>query len=175
MKKVKKLIKMPGLGKRSAEIILAEIGQDMSRFSTAGHISSWAGVCYGNNESAGKRRSGKTRKGNKTLKSTLVECAQFAVQRKNTFYRAQYERLAMKRGKKRAILAVAHSILTSIYYMLKEDKEYEELGANYYNQFNVEKKSKCLFKKIKGFRIRSTNTCTSNLNPPKTIILYYKI
>ncbi len=147
-KSKKKLIKMPGLGKRSAEIILAEIGQDMSRFPTAGHISSWAGVCPGNNESAGKRRSGKTRKGNKTLKSTLVQCAQSAVKRKNTFYRAQYERLAMKRGKKRAILAVAHSILISIYYMLKENKEYEELGSNYYNQFNVEKKANAYLKKL---------------------------
>lgn len=120
----------------------------MSRFPTAGHISSWAGVCPGNNESASKRRSGKTRKGNKTLKSTLVQCAQSAVKRKNTFYRAQYERLAMKRGKKRAILAVAHSILISIYYMLKENEEYEELGVNYYNTFNVEKKAKAYLKKL---------------------------
>lgn len=161
-KSKKKLVKMPGLGKRSAEIILAEIGQDMSRFPTAGHISSWAGVCPGNNESAGKRRSGKTRKGNKTLKSTLVQCAQSAVQRKNTFYRAQYERLAMKRGKKRAILAVAHSILISIYYMLKEDKEYEELGANYYNQFNIEKKANAYLKKLMdlGYEVQITAQVT---------------
>ena len=104
----KKLIKIPGIGKRSAEIILAEIGQDMSRFPTEGQISSWAGLCPGNNESAGKRRSGKTRNGDKILKSTLVECAQSAVMNKNTFYYAQYQRLAMKRGKKRAIVAVAH-------------------------------------------------------------------
>lgn len=161
-KSKKKLVKMPGLGKRSAEIILAEIGQDMSRFPTAGHISSWSGVCPGNNESAGKRRSGKTRKGNKTLKSTLVQCAQSAVQRKNTFYRAQYERLAMKRGKKRAILAVAHSILISIYYMLKEDKEYEELGANYYNQFNIEKKANAYLKKLMdlGYEVQITAQVT---------------
>ena len=109
-KSKKKLEKMPGLGKRSAEIILAEIGQDMTRFPTSGHICSWAGVCPGNNESAGKRRSGKTRKGNKILKSTLVECAQSAVRRKDTFFYAQYQRIAMRRGKKRATLAVAHSI-----------------------------------------------------------------
>ena len=148
-KNKKKLEKIPGLGKRSSEIILAEIGQDMKRFPTAGHISSWAGVCPGNNESAGKRRSGKTRKGNKILKSTLVECAQSAVRRKDTFFYAQYQRISMRRGKKRAILAVAHSILISIYYMIKEDKEYEDLGADFYNKFNKEKKANAYMKKIK--------------------------
>ena len=148
-KNKKKLEKIPGLGKRSSEIILAEIGQDMNRFPTAGHISSWAGVCPGNNESAGKRRSGKSRKGNKILKSTLVECAQSAVRRKDTFFYAQYQRISMRRGKKRAILAIAHSILISIYYMMKEDKEYEELGADFYNKFNKEKKANAYMKKLK--------------------------
>lgn len=148
-KNKKKLEKIPGLGKRSSEIILAEIGQDMKRFPTAGHISSWAGVCPGNNESAGKKRSGKTRKGNKILKSTLVECAQSAVRRKDTFFYAQYQRISMRRGKKRAILAVAHSILISIYYMIKEDKEYEDLGADFYNKFNKEKKANAYMKKLK--------------------------
>ncbi len=154
----KKLEKIPGLGKRSSEIILAEIGQDMSRFPTAGHICSWAGVCPGNNESAGKRRSGKTRKGSKILKSTLVECAQSSVQRKNTFYYAQYQRIAMRRGKKRAILAVAHSLLISIYYMIKEDKEYEDLGADFYNKFNKEKKANAYMKKLKelGYDVQIT-------------------
>lgn len=148
-KSKKKLEKMPGLGKRSAEIILAEIGQDMTRFPTSGHICSWAGVCPGNNESAGKRRSGKTRKGNKILKSTLVECAQSAVRRKDTFFYAQYQRIAMRRGKKRATLSVAHSILIAIYYMIKEDKEYQDLGADFYNKFNKEKKANAYMKKLK--------------------------
>ena len=148
-KSKKKLEKMPGLGKRSAEIILAEIGQDMTRFPTSGHICSWAGVCPGNNESAGKRRSGKTRKGNKILKSTLVECAQSAVRRKDTFFYAQYQRIAMRRGKKSATLAVAHSILIAIYYMIKEDKEYQDLGADFYNKFNKEKKANAYMKKLK--------------------------
>ncbi len=154
----KKLDKIPGIGKRSAEIILAEIGQNMSRFSTAGHISSWSGVCPGNNESAGKRRSGKTRKGNKILKSTLVQCAQSAVKRKDTFFYAQYQRIAMRRGKKRAILAVAHSILIAIYYMIKEDKEYEDLGADFYNKFNKEKKVNAYMKKLKelGYDVQIT-------------------
>ena len=146
---IKKLEKMPGLGKRSSEIILAEIGQDMSRFPTAGHISSWAGVCPGNNESAGKRRSGRTRKGNKILKSTLVECAQSAVLHKDSFFHAQYQRLAMKGKKKKAILAVAHSILIAIYHMINEDKEYEDLGADFYNKFNKEKKANSYVKKLK--------------------------
>lgn len=145
----KKLDKIPGIGKRSAEIILAEIGQDMSRFATAGHISSWAGVCPGNNESAGKRRSGKTRKGNQTLKVILTQCAQAAVRRKDTFFYAQYQRIAMRRGKKRAILAVGHTMLIAIYYMIKENKEYEELGADFYNKFNKEKKANAYIKKIK--------------------------
>ena len=148
-KNKKKLEKMPGIGKRTSEIILAEIGQDMRRFPTAGHISSWSGVCPGNNESAGKRRSGKTRKGNKILKSTLVECAQAAVKHKNSFFHAQYQRISMKRGKKRALLAVAHTMLIAIYYMIKEDKEFVDLGSDFYNKFNKEKKANAYIKKIK--------------------------
>ena len=157
-KNKKKLEKMPGLGKRSSEVILAEIGQDMNRFPTAAHISAWAGVCPGNNESAGKRRSGKTRKGNKILKSTLVQCAQSAVQHKNSFFYSQYQRISIRRGKKRAILAVAHSILISIYYMLKEDKEYKDLGADFYNKFNKEKKANSYMKKLKelGYDVQIT-------------------
>lgn len=160
----KKLIKIPGIAKRSAEIILAEIGQDMSRFKTEGQISSWAGLCPGNNESAGKRRSGKTRNGDKILKSTLVECAQSAVQKKDTFYYAQYQRLVMKRGKKRAIVAVAHTMLIGIYWMLKEDKEYVDLGADYYNQFNKEKKVNAYIKKIEslGFDVEIKNPKPAN-------------
>ena len=148
-KNKKKLDDIPGVGKRSAEIILAEIGQDMNRFPTAGHLSSWAGVCPGNNESGGKRRSGKTRKGNKTLKVILTQCAQAAVKRKDTFFYAQYQRISMRRGKKRAILAVAHSILIAIYYMIKEDKEFKNLGADFYNKFNKEKKANAYMKKLK--------------------------
>ena len=157
-KNKKKLEKMPGIGKRSSEIILAEIGQDMKRFPTAGHICSWAGLCPGNNESAGKRKSGKTRKGNKILKSILVECAGSAVKNKNTFFHAQYERLVVRKGKNRAKVAVAHSMLIAIYYMLKEDKEYSELGADFYNKFNKEKKANSYMKKLKelGYDVQIT-------------------
>ena len=155
-KNKKKLEKIPGIGKRSAEIILAEIGQDMSRFPTAGHLCSWAGLCPGNNESAGKRRSGKTRKGNKTLKSILVECAGSATKNRNSFFHSQYERIAIRRGKKRAKLAVAHSMLIAIYYMIKEDKEYQDLGSDFYNKFNKEKKANSYIKKLKelGYNVQ---------------------
>lgn len=145
---IKKLEKIPGIGRISAQVILAEIGQDMSQFPTAGHLASWAGVCPGNNESAGKRRSGKTRKGNKLLKRTLVQCANSSKRHKDSFYYSQYQRLTVRRGKKRATVAVAHSILISIYYMLKYDKQYIELGAQFYNQFNTEKKIKSYIKKL---------------------------
>lgn len=130
----------------------------MSRFPTAGHISSWSGLCPGNNESAGKRRSGKTRKGNKILKAIMVECAQVAKKNKNTFFYAQYQRLVVKRGKNRAKVAVAHSMLIAIYYMLKENKKYKDLGADFYNKFNKEKKANSYMKKLKelGYDIQIT-------------------
>ena len=115
---IKKLEQIPGVGKKSAEIILAEIGLDMNQFPTAGHLASWAGVAPGNNESAGKRKSGRTRKGNKILKSTLAQAAKSAAKNKNSFFHAQYQRIAIRRGKNRATLAVAHSILIAISPMI---------------------------------------------------------
>lgn len=146
---IKKLEKLPGIGKTTAQIILVEIGQDMSSFPTENHISSWAGVCHGNNESAGKRRSGKTRKGNKILKSTLAQCAKAASKNKNSFFYAQYHRICVRRGKNRATLSVAHSILISIYHIIKDDVEFNELDADSYNQFNTEKKINSYLKKLK--------------------------
>lgn len=145
---IKKLEEIPGIGRTSAQVILAEIGQDMKQFPTASHIASWAGLCPGNNESAGKRRSGKTRKGNQILKSTLVQCANSSKRHKDSFYYAQYQRILVRRGKKRATVAVAHSMLISIYYMIKYDKQYNELGAQFYNQFNTEKKINSYIKKL---------------------------
>lgn len=140
--------KIPGIGTNSAKTILAEIGIDMSRFPTAGHICSWAGLSPGNNESAGKRKKGKTTKGNPTLKSTLIQCAVVACNLKGTFYHAQYQRIAARRGKNRAHVAVAHSMLISIYNMLKYGESYKELGEAYYNQFNKEKKINHLLKRL---------------------------
>ena len=136
---VKALNAIPGIGRISAEQIVAETGIDMNRFKNQHSLSKWAGVCPGNNESAGKRKSGKTPPGNKTLKSTLTQCAQAAKKNKNSFFSAQYSRLVSHRGKNRATMAVAHSLLIAIYFVL-HGCVYEDLGADYYTQFNREKK-----------------------------------
>lgn len=115
---------------------------------SANHLCSWAGVAPRNNESAGKRLSGRTTKGNKELKSTLVQCAHSAVMVKSSFFYAQYQRLSVRRGKKRAIVAVAHSMLIAIYHLLKNGEMLTDLGADYYNQFNKERKVNALLRKL---------------------------
>ena len=135
---IKKLEEIPGIAKRSAEVILAEIGLDMSRFPTAGHLAAWSGLAPGNNESAGKRKSGRTRKGNPTLKTTLIQSAKTAKAKKGSFFKAQFDRIAVKRGKNRAVVAVAHSMIIAIYHMLKYNVSFVDLGEDYYNQFNTE-------------------------------------
>jgi len=136
---IKDLCTIPGIGKVSAEQIIAETGIDMSRFKNQHSISKWAGICPGNNESAGKRKSGKTPYGNKTLKSTLTQCAQSAKKNKNSFFSAQYSRLVSHRGKNRATMAVAHSMLIAIYFVLN-GCVFKDLGSDYYLQFNRDKK-----------------------------------
>ena len=119
--------------------IIAETGTDMTRFKNQHSISKWAGVCPGNNESAGKRKSGKTPPGNKILKSTLTQCAQSAIKNKNSFFSAQYSRLVSHRGKNRATMAAAHSILIAVYFVLSR-YEFHDLGSDYYTQFNRQRK-----------------------------------
>ena len=145
---IKRMDKMDGIGEQSAQVILAEIGLDMNRFPTAGHLAKWSGLCPGNNESAGKRKSGRASQGNATLKATMVQCAQAAVLKKGTFLRAQYDRLVVRRGKNRAKVAVAHSMIVAIWHMLKYDTEYKDLGGDYYNRFNKEKKISMHLKKL---------------------------
>lgn len=147
---IKKLEEIPGIGKRSAEVILAEIGMDMSRFPTAGHLAAWSGLAPGNNESAGKRKSGRTRKGNPTLKTTLIQSAKTAKAKKGSFFKAQFDRISVKRGKNRAVVAVAHSMIIAIYHMLKYDVRFVDLGEDYYNQFNKEKKINHYLKKLQN-------------------------
>lgn len=123
---------IPGVGRRTAEQLLAEIGTDMAQFPSAAHLCSWAGLAPGNNESAGKRKSGKTRKGNQKLRAALVEAARAAARTKQTYLSAQYHRIAARRGKNRAAVAVAHSIFTIVYHMLQRRQAYIELGPTYY-------------------------------------------
>ena len=139
-----------GIGNTSAQAIISVIGTDMGRFKTDAHISSWAGLCPGNNQSAAKRKSGKTRKGNSLLRSTLVNCAHSAVKNKKSYFYAQFMRISAHRGKKRAYVAVAHSMLIAIYHILKDGVVFKDLGAEYYNQFNKERKINAYLKKLKA-------------------------
>lgn len=141
---------IPGIGNTSAQAIISVIGTDMGRFPTDGHISSWAGLCPGSNESAHKRKSGRTTKGNALLRDTLVVCAHSAVKNKSSYFSAQFARISAHRGKKRAYVAVAHSMLVAIYHVLKEGVAFKDLGADYYNQFNRERKINAYLKKLKA-------------------------
>jgi transposase len=133
--KVELLDTIPGVDRRTAEVLIAEIGAEMDRFPTHRHLASWAGMCPGNGESAGKRRSGKTRKGSKWLQSALTESARAAARSKGTYLAAQYARLRGRRGpKKKAAVAVGHSILVIAYHMLERNQPYHELGEDYLHQ-----------------------------------------
>jgi transposase len=127
---------IPGVGRRGAEVILAELGADLSHFPSARHCASWAGLCPGNRESAGKRRSGKTRKGNAYLRATLVECALAAGRKRDSYPAAQYRRLVRRRGKKKAAVAVAHSLLVIIYHLLTSGAAYRDLGHDYFDRLD---------------------------------------
>ncbi len=125
---------IPGIGQHVAEALIAEIGTDMSRFPTAHHLASWAGMCPGNHESAGKRYSGKTRKGSPWLRALLVQAAHAAGRTKNTYLSAQYRRLTARRGTKKAAVAVGHTILVIAYHLLQRGTVYADLGAHYFDE-----------------------------------------
>jgi transposase len=128
------LVGIPGVSYRTAQVILAEIGTDMSRFPTAGHLASWAGMCPGNNESAGKHRSGRTRHGSKWLRIALVEAGQAAGRSKNTYLAAHYHRIRGRRGPGRAAVAVGHSILVIAWHLLSTGETYTDLGNDYFDK-----------------------------------------
>jgi transposase len=132
--KVELLDTIPGVNCKLAETIIAEIGADMSQFPTHRHLASWAGMCPGNEESAGKRRSGKTRKGSKWLRNALIEAARAAARSRGTYLAAQYARLKARRGSKKAAVAVGHSILVICYHVLEREVPYEELGEDYFHR-----------------------------------------
>lgn len=133
---VRRLTTMPGVGEIAAHVIVAEIGLDMSRFPTPAHLISWAGLCPRNDESAGKRRSVRVRKGAPWLKTTLVTAAWAAVRTKDSYLRAQFLRIKTRRGAKKAILAVAASMLNASFFMLRNDVDYQDLGASHFDRFD---------------------------------------
>jgi len=149
------LCTIPGISTLAATTILAEIGCDMSRFPTAGHLVAWAGMCPGQNESAGKRKSSRLRKGAPWLKTMLVQCAWAASRKKDSYYKAQFNRLRAKRGPKKAICAVAASMLTAIYHMLKDGTEHRDLGADHFDRRSTEVKAKRLVAQLAklGFQV----------------------
>jgi len=147
------LITVPGIDVHTAHSILAEIGTDMSRFPSHGHLASWAGMCPGNNESAGKRRTGKTTKGSKWLKATLSQASWAASRTRKTYLSEQYRRIVRRRGKKRALVAVGHSILVIIYHMLKYHRIYEDLGQDYFDQLNTDRLVQYHIKRLEALRI----------------------
>ena len=131
---VEQIASVPGIGELSARAIAAEIGRDMSRFPTAGHLISWVGLCPRNDESAGKRRSNRMRKGAPWLKTTLIQCATTAVRKKASYFEAQFHRIRARRGTKKAYGAVAASLLTAIYHMLRDGTFYQDLGHDHFNK-----------------------------------------
>lgn len=141
---------IPGINALTAWNVVAEIGTDMTRFATAAHISSWAGLCPGNNESAGKHYSGTTRGGNVWLKRALCQAAWAASRTRNSYYAALFRRLAAKRGRKRAIIAVAHSLLVTIYMLLKGNQTYQELGSDYFEKLNADQFKRYLVRKLEA-------------------------
>src|SRR3984893_12127882 len=143
------LVTIPGISATAAHVIIAEIGVDMSRFATAAHLRSWAGLCPQLNESAGKVMSRRLRHGAPWLKTVLVQCAWAATRNKHNYLHAQFIRLRARRGPQKAIIAVAASILTAVYYLLREQSTYRELGALYFARTDKERTAQRLARRIK--------------------------
>jgi transposase len=141
---------IPGFSEVSAAAVVAEVGADMNQFASAAHLASWAGLCPGNNESAGKQYSGRTRSGNVWLKRILCQTAWAASHTRGCYFAAQFHRLAAKRGKKRAIVAVAHSLLMTIYSMLKHQTAYQDLGTDYFDKINTEGLKRFCIRKLEA-------------------------
>lgn len=149
-KQIALLDEIPGIGRQSAERILAETGINMEQFKNADHFSSWAGLVPECKESAGKKMSTRIRKGNKYLKATIVECARAAIRKKDSYLYTRYQRIAARRGGKRALIAIAHSMLVAIYHILKDLQPYKDLGSNYYTSLNEEKIKKRNIKSLEN-------------------------
>jgi len=136
---------IPGIGRQTAEQLLAEVGPDMTRFPTANHLTSWAGMAPGQNESAGKKRPAKTRNGNKHLRSALIEAANSIIRKKDSYLQAKYHRIKRRRGSKKAAVAIARQLLVIVYHLLTRKEQYQELGSGHYKNQAIEiKKNKAL-------------------------------
>ena len=151
---------LPGINRRIAEIVIAEVGPDLKPFEDAPHLASWAGMCPGNDESAGKRRSGKTRKGSKWLRRALIEAAHGAARTKNSYYQAQYRRIVPRRGKQRAAVAVGHSLLVTGFFLVTRQQTYQDLGNNYFDIRDREAVKRRSVKRLEqlGFQVQLTPT-----------------
>jgi len=150
------LDEIPGVDRRAAQNVLAEIGSDMSRFPTSGHLAAWAGICPGNNQSAGKRRSGRLRQGNRCLKGTLNQCAWAASRKKDSYFAAQHRRIASRRGVKRATMAVAHSQLCVCWELLKNGQAYQDLGPDFFEKLNEDRVKRHLVHRLEklGYTVK---------------------
>lgn len=155
---VQRLMTMPGVGLRTAQTVVAEIGTDMSQFPTDQHLASWSAMCPGNRESAGKRGSGRTNHGNRWLRSALAQAAWAASRSKKTYLSAQYRRLAGRRGKKRAIIAVGHTMLVMMYHMLRDEVDYKELGHDYLDKLQPQRLTTYLVKRLEALGHKVTLT-----------------
>lgn len=168
---VQRLDTIPGVNARIAQTIIAEIGADMTRFPSAAHLASWAGVCPGNNESAGKHFSGRVRKGDTWLRAALGEAAISASRSKNTYLQAQYRRLAARRGKKRALVAVSHSMLTAAWHMIGNDLDYADLGAAHFtNRLDRTRHTRKLVSQLQqmGYNVHLETATSAPVRPAGT-------
>jgi len=161
------LMTIPGVKQRAAEVLIAEIGTDMTVFPTPKHLASWAGMCPGNNESGGKRRSGKTRNGSKWLRATLTESANAAARSKNSYLASQYARLRGRRGHAKAITAVGHSILTAAWHMLSTGELYRDLGSDYLTRQDPDRATRRLVRQLEALgHIVTLQTPTATSTAP---------
>jgi transposase len=153
---VKLLDTIPGVAETAAQSIVSEIGVDMNQFASDKQLASWAGMCPGNNETGGKRRSGKTRKGNRYLRAVLVQAAWVASQQKETYLAAQYKRMVKRMGKKKALVAVGHTIVVIVWHLLKNKASYEEMGGDYFERRHKQQQKKRLIKQLESLGLKVT-------------------